>query len=193
MPNSTARTLRSGDALIVVDMQNDFLPGGALPVPNGNEVIPPLNRWIDHFAEARLPILATRDWHPPGHCSFTAQGGPWPSHCVADTHGAAFAADLPLPAGCLIVSKATRPEDEAYSGFSGTDLDLRLRQMNIRRLFVGGLATDYCVLQTVLDARRLGYEVELLAKAIRAVEVKPGDGERAIASMIAAGARLRED
>ena len=180
--------LKPGDALVIVDVQNDFLPGGALPVPQGDEVVPVLNEYIHRFRQAGLPIVATRDWHPPDHCSFQAQGGPWPAHCVQGTPGADFAPGLELPDEALVVSKATESDQEAYSGFQGTDLDARLREMGVRRLFVGGLATDYCVKQTVLDALRLGYQVYLLTDAIRAVDVHPGDGEAAINEMRRAGA-----
>jgi nicotinamidase/pyrazinamidase len=179
---------RVGDALILVDIQNDFLPGGALAVPAGDAVIAPLNAWIARFASAGLPVFATRDWHPIDHCSFAARGGPWPPHCIAGTPGAAFAPALALPANATIVSKATTAEADAYSGFAGTDLHVWLQAAGVRRFFVGGLATDYCVLNTVRDALALGYHVMLLQDAIRAVDVKPGDGERAIAAMVAAGA-----
>src|SRR5574338_710718 len=178
----------TGDALIIVDVQNDFLPGGNHPVPAGDEVIPSLNRYIAAFLFHELPIFATRDWHPPDHCSFHQQGGPWPPHCMAGSSGAALAATLELPGETLIVSKATMPDKDAYSGFGGTDLAERLRRTEVTRVFVGGLATDYCVLNTVLDAVEQGFAVVLLKDAVRAVDVHPGDGAAAIARMVAAGA-----
>jgi len=180
--------LRPGDALLVVDVQNDFLPGGALPVPHGDGVIPILNAYIRRFEAAGLPIVATRDWHPPDHCSFRQRGGPWPPHCIAGTPGADFAPGLELPTTATVVSKATEPDREAYSGFQGTNLERMLRNQGVRRLFIGGLATDYCVLQTVLDALNRGFEVYLLRDAVRAVDATPGDGARALARMEAAGA-----
>ena len=137
------------------------------------------------------PVFATRDWHPRDHCSFVAQGGTWPPHCVAGSPGAEFAPGLDLPAGASVIAKATQRDADAYSGFAGTDLDARLRALGVRRLFVGGLATDYCVVNTVQDALRLGYGVVLLLDCIRAVDVAAGDGERAIAAMLAAGAVAR--
>lgn len=185
---SIAPRPQAGDALIIVDVQNDFLPGGSLAVPCGDQVVAPLNRYAALFAKLGLPVVATRDWHPLYHCSFRSQGGPWPPHCVADTTGAQFAPTLALPSGASIVSKATTPERDAYSGFQGTELDTMLRRRKVRRVFVGGLATDYCVLNTVKDARRLGYEVVLLRDAIRAVDVNPGDGDRAQDEMQRLGA-----
>lgn len=185
--------LRPGDALLIVDLQNDFLPGGSLAVADGDRVVAPIQGWIARFAAAGAPIFATRDWHPEDHCSFRAAGGPWPPHCVAGTNGAAFAPGLALPAGAVVVSKATRRDADAYSGFAGTDLDRRLREAGASRLFVGGLATDYCVLNTVLDALRLGYAVVVLTACVRAVEVAAGDGEHALAAMRAAGAVALED
>ena len=182
-------SLTPQDALLIVDVQNDFLPGGALAVPAGDAVIAPLNRWIAHFRAAGRPIIASRDWHPADHCSFVSQGGPWPPHCIAGSPGASFAEALALPEDAWVISKATTQDQEAYSAFAGTDLDARLRARDIRRLFVGGLATDYCVKNTVLDALRLGYSVALLTDAIRAVEVNPGDGANALAEMVAAGAK----
>lgn len=180
--------LKSGDALVLVDVQCDFLPGGSLAVPEGDGVVPLLNAWIDRFVAVALPIIASRDWHPPDHCSFDKQGGPWPPHCVIDTPGAAFAPGLRLPVDMIIVSKGTRPDDLGYSAFEETGLHRQLQQLGVRRVFVGGLATDYCVLNTVLDAIRLGYEVVLLIDCIRPVDCQLGDGERAISRMWAAGA-----
>ncbi len=177
-----------GDALLVVDVQNDFLPGGSLAVPHGDQVVPPLNHCLALFAAHRLPIYASRDWHPRNHCSFRAQGGPWPPHCMANTEGALFAPHLRLPRDTIVISKADTPDKDAYSAFGGTDLDQRLKASGIRRLFVGGLATDYCVLNSVRDALALGYHVVLLADAVRAVDVASGDGERALAEMRQLGA-----
>ena len=181
-------TLRPGDALIVVDVQNDFLPGGSLPVPGGDEIVPLLNDYIAAFERAGLPVFATRDWHPAEHCSFRGRGGPWPVHCVAGSAGAAFAPGLHLPPSAVVVSKGTAPERDAYSGFEGTDLDARLGTAGARRVFVGGLATDYCVLDTVKEAVARGYATVLLADAVRAVDVKPGDGRRAKVEMVRRGA-----
>jgi nicotinamidase/pyrazinamidase len=177
-----------GDALIVVDVQNDFLPGGALAVPDGDAVVPVLNRYIDLFETRGLPVFATRDWHPADHCSFAAQGGPWPPHCVQGTPGAEFAPGLRLPDATREVAKAIGTDKDSYSGFEGTDLAADLRAAGCRRLSIGGLATDYCVLNTVLDALREGFDVRLLVDAIRAVEVHPGDGEAALARMVETGA-----
>ena len=177
-----------GDALIVVDVQRDFLPGGNLGVPHGDEVVPVLNRYLAAFHARALPVYATRDWHPSNHCSFQARGGPWPPHCIAETPGAAFAAKLQLPPQTVVISKAQGADQDAYSGFEGTDLDAQLKRAGVRRVFVGGLATDYCVLNTVRDARRLGYGVYLLADGVRAVNVKPDDGPRAEDEMRRLGA-----
>lgn len=188
--NETA--LQSDDALLVVDVQRDFLPGGALAVPDGDAVVAPLSVWIRRFVAAGRPVFATRDWHPADHCSFAPQGGPWPPHCIAASPGAELAPGLELPvAAASLVSKATQRAADAYSGFEGTDLDARLRASGVRRLFVGGLATDYCVLNTVQDALRLGYRVVLLVDCIRAVDVQAGDGARAMVAMLAAGAVAR--
>jgi nicotinamidase/pyrazinamidase len=182
--------LQTGDALIIVDVQNDFLPGGSLAVPYGDEVVPVLSRYIHAFKEKGLPIFATRDWHPSNHCSFKAQGGPWPPHCIRSTKGAEFAAGLQLPEDAVIISKAMSQEPDAYSGFDGTELHDRLQALGIKRLLTGGLATDYCVLSTVRDALSLGYGVYLLEDAIRAVNVHPDDGKKAEEKMIGLGAKI---
>ena len=187
---SEQQPCQPGDALIVVDVQNDFLPGGALAVPGGGAVIGPLNGYIRQFSRLRLPVFATRDWHPREHCSFREHGGRWPVHCVAGTHGAKFPPELQLPPDAHVISKATQPESDAYSGFQGTELAQQLRDLGCTRLFVGGLATEYCVRATVLDARAAGLEVIVLADAIRAIDAEPGEGEHALAEMQASGAQV---
>ena len=184
----TIRT-HEDDTLIVVDVQRDFLPGGSLAVDDGNAVVPVLNRYIALARRTGMRIVASRDWHPPYHCSFKPSGGPWPAHCVAGTEGAAFAPALELPADVIIISKAIRSDADAYSAFEDTQLAEKLRAIGTKRVLVGGLATDYCVLNTVLDALRAGFQVLLLIDAIRAVNVHPGDGDRAEREMMAAGAR----
>lgn len=181
--------LRAGDALLVVDVQQDFVTG-SLAVPRGEEVIAPLNAYIAAFEAQRLPIFMSRDWHPANHCSFKEFGGPWPPHCVQDTPGADWANGLKVVADSHIISKATEPAVDAYSAFSGTALLTLLRQAGVTRLFVGGLATDYCVLQSVLSARANGFDVVVLADAIRGVNVHPGDETHAIREMLAHGAVL---
>lgn len=180
----------TGDALVVVDMQQDFLPGGALGVAGGDTIIPLINRWVERFEAAGLPVIYSRDWHPPDHCSFVPEGGIWPVHCVADSPGAAFSPSLTLPRAPLIVSKATHKDEEAYSAFQGTGLADLLRGRGVNRCFLAGLATDYCVRATVEDALAAGFEAVVLTDGIRAVELEEGDGERALAAMQAAGARL---
>jgi nicotinamidase/pyrazinamidase len=176
------------DALLVVDIQRDFLPGGALGVRGGDEVVPILNRYIALARRHGIPVVATRDWHPANHCSFHARGGPWPVHCVANTPGAAFSPDLHLPKDAIIISKATHADQEAYSTFSGTGLAQRLREAGVRRVLIGGLATDYCVRYSTRDALAEGFQVVVLDDAVRAVDVQPGDGDRAKQEMMAAGA-----
>lgn len=176
------------DALVIVDVQNDFLPGGALAVDQGNAILPVLNACIDLFRRKGLSIYASRDWHPASHCSFLAQGGTWPPHCIAGTSGAAFPAGLELPDTAIVVSKAVSENQDAYSAFQGTHLADDLRRDRKKRLFIGGLATDYCVLHTVLDALKEGFRVVLLSDAIKAVNVRPGEGDAAIATMLRSGA-----
>jgi nicotinamidase/pyrazinamidase len=178
----------SGDALVIVDLQTDFLPGGALAVPHGDEVIPALNHYIALFEQRGLPIFATRDWHPANHCSFQGQGGPWPQHCVMFSQGAEFSPRLKLPASAIVISKPSVADRETYSAFEGTDFAERLREMKCKRLFIGGLATDYCVLNTVLGALESGFEVFLLCDAIAAVNARPDNGRKAEEEMFRRGA-----
>ena len=182
--------LRAGDALLVVDVQRDFLPGGSLAVPGGDEVVAPLNAYLAAFEARKLPMFMIRDWHPADHCSFKSAGGPWPAHCVRDTAGAQWAAGLNVVPDARIISKATDAAVEAYSGFSGTSLLALLRQLDVHRLFVGGLATDYCVHDSVLDARSRGFDVVVLTDAIRGINAQPGDETRALREMLANGATL---
>jgi nicotinamidase/pyrazinamidase len=181
-------TLGHGDALLVVDMQYDFLPGGSLGVPRGDEVLAPVNRLLALYGERGLPVYASRDWHPADHVSFTARGGPWPPHCVAGTPGAAFPEALSMPPQAVVISKAVTADTDAYSAFNGTGLAEQLKDRGVRRVAVCGLATDYCVLNTALDAIEAGFQTLVLPDAMRAVEVAPGDGARAIGRMVAAGA-----
>ena len=175
-------------ALVVVDVQKDFCPGGALAVSEGDKVVPVLNKYIEKFREAAAPIIFTRDWHPPDHSSFKSQGGPWPPHCIQGSEGAKFHPDLFVPSEAEVVSKADK-KDEAYSFFQGTKLAEELRRRGIKRLLVGGLATDYCVKETVLDGLKYGFEVYHLDDASKGVDVKSGDSERALQDMVAEGAK----
>ncbi len=181
-------SLTSSDALLITDIQNDFLPGGALPVPEGEEIIPVLNEYARVFANAKAFVFASRDWHPANHCSFKQQGGPWPPHCVQDTKGADFSSKLKLPKNAVVVFKATDPMRESYSVFDGSTFAKELKERKIQRLFVGGLATDYCVLNTVLDARKLGYQTVVLMDATRGINTAPGDVDKAVESMVKCGA-----
>jgi nicotinamidase/pyrazinamidase len=183
------------DALVVVDVQQDFCPGGALGVAGGDEVVPVLNRYIERFRAAGATVLATRDWHPARTRHFKEHGGVWPPHCVQGTAGAEFHPALALPADAVVVSKGMDPDEDAYSGFQAEDaagmpFAAVLGERGIQRVYVGGLATDYCVRATALDAAREGFEVVVLGDAVRAVDLQPGDGERALAEMQAAGARI---
>ncbi len=192
MDGGKEKSLEPGrtDALLIVDVQNDFLPGGSLAVPHGEEVIPPLNTYIQEFHRRHLPIVATRDWHPEKHCSFQSQGGAWPPHCVQETEGARISPELQLPKDAILIAKGAQKDKDAYSGFQDTELESFLRRWGIGRLFIGGLATDYCVLKTVLDALERRFRVCLLSDAIRAVDVRPGDGKRALDEMRKAGAHI---
>lgn len=178
-----------GDALIIVDVQVDFCPGGALPVPEGDKIIPVINEYIRKFYSAGALIVATRDWHPPNHVSFKTQGGLWPPHCIRGTRGAEFHPDLRLPEGAIVVSKATDPMKEAYSGFEGTNLNEELRRAGVKRVFVAGLATEYCVKNTILDALRYGFETFLLEDATKGIDLTPGDVDKAIKEVLERGAK----
>ncbi|GIV09329.1 MAG: nicotinamidase [Fimbriimonadales bacterium] len=182
-------------ALLIVDVQNDFCPGGALAVSEGDQVIPPLNRAADAVAQQGGLVLASRDCHPRETKHFAEFGGKWPVHCVQGTHGAEFHSNLKLPEGTVIISKGVGAEDDGYSAFEGRTADGRtlhavLQAHGVQRLLVGGLATDYCVRASVLDALQHGYEVIVLADAIRGVNLQPDDSERALQEMQRAGARL---
>lgn len=178
--------------LLLVHLQNDFCPGGALAVAGGDQIIPVANACIQFFAREGFSIVATRDWHPENHCSFQAQGGPWPPHCVQGSRGSQFHPDLKMPPGTLIVSGATNARKEAYSGFDGTSLEDRLEDIEAQTLFVLGLATDYCVKQTVLDACQRGFRVVVLEDGVRGIDVQLGDSQKALQEMQAAGAMIAQ-
>ncbi len=180
-------------ALVIVDFQNDFCPGGALPVPEGDRIADILNGYIERFTEEGLPIFASRDWHPPQTSHFKEYGGIWPPHCVMGTRGAEFHPALRLPADAIILTKGDSPDEDAYSVFhahtdDGKGFKEVLEEMNIEHLYVGGLATDYCVRATVLDALREGLRATLLLDAIKGVDVEEGDSVRAIEEMRQNGA-----
>jgi nicotinamidase/pyrazinamidase len=177
-------------ALIVVDVQNDFCPGGSLAVAGGDEVMGPLNKLMNEFLGRGEPVFKTRDWHPAETKHFAAYGGTWPIHCVQGTHGAEFHANLYDDRRITIISKGTDESADGYSGFDGTNLTRLLREKGVEEVWVGGLATDYCVKHTVLDALREGFEVKALADAMRPVNLNPNDGEQAIEEMRSAGAEI---
>ena len=183
-------------ALLVVDVQNDFCPGGSLPVAEGDRVVPVLNRYIEAFRAAGRPIVATRDWHPARTIHFEEFGGTWPVHCVQGSPGAEFHPGLRLPPEAVVVSTGTGADEDGYSAFDGRDdagrpLARVLADGGIRRLYVGGLATDYCVKHSVLDAIEAGFEVVVIEDAVRGVDVQPGDSARAVDELRAAGATVR--
>lgn len=182
-------------ALLIVDVQNDFCPGGALAVPDGDRVVGPLRELAARFAANGLPVIASRDWHPPQTGHFQEFGGQWPVHCVQDSWGAAFHPELALPESAIIISKGTDSQADGYSAFAGQDnrgqsLQNLLAGLGVQQLLLGGLATDYCVQATVLDALNLGFAVTILEDGIAGVEVQAGDSARALKAMLKAGARL---
>lgn len=179
------------DALLVVDVQPDFCPSGALPIADGDHVVPVINEWIDAALAAGIPIYASRDWHPAHHLSFQEQGGPWPAHCVQDTPGAAMHPDLHLPPSTFVITKGCRLDVDQYSAFDQTGAARHMLDRKVRRVWVAGLALDVCVRATVLDARQLGLEVNVILAGCRAVT--PQGGDKARADMAAAGAVLVRD
>jgi nicotinamidase/pyrazinamidase len=182
-------------ALLIVDVQNDFCPGGALAVPEGDKIIPNLNKYIKIFSQKKLPVFASHDWHPKKTRHFKKFGGIWPVHCVQNTKGARFHPRLKLPKETIIISKGQDPQKDAYSAFqaqdaNGMDFLALLKYLGIQALYVGGLATDYCVKSSALDATRSGFKVRLLTDAIKGVDLKPGDSEEAIKEMVKNGVKL---
>ncbi len=180
-------------ALIIVDVQNDFCPGGSLAVAHGDDVVAPLNQLISEFLDRGEPVVKTRDWHPAETKHFQAYGGTWPVHCVQETHGAEFHPALADDPRITIISKGMNESADGYSGFDGTNLAQLLKEKAVKEVWVGGLATDYCVKHTVLDALREGFEVKALADAMRAVNVNPDDGAQAVEEMRTAGAEIVGD
>ena len=180
-------------ALIVVDVQNDFCPGGSLAVAHGDEVIAPLNNLIKAFLDRGEPVYKTRDWHPPQTKHFAGYGGLWPFHCIQNTSGAEFHPDLLDDPRITVISKGIDDTADGYSGFDGTNLDELLRADGVSEIWVGGLATDYCVKATVIDGVRRGFKVKALAEAMRAVNVNPEDGANAVEQMKAVGAEIVGD
>ena len=177
--------LRKGDALLIVDVQNDFCPGGALPIAEGDAVVPILNTMIAAARAAGVPVYASRDWHPADHLSFAPEGGPWPPHCVQDTDGAAFHSDLELPERAIVVTKGTRFDKDQYSAFDETGLAAELVRHGIKRVWIGGLALDVCVRATALDAHEAGFEVGLIEAATR--PVTPEGGAESVKELEQAG------
>ncbi len=177
-------------ALIVVDVQNDFCPGGSLAVAHGDEVVAPLNQLIKEFLDRGEPVYKTRDWHPPQTNHFAAYGGVWPFHCVQNTQGAEFHPDLVDDPRITVISKGFDDTADGYSGFDGTNLGELLREEGVAEIWVGGLATDYCVKETVIDGVRKGFKVKALADMMRPVNVNPGDGAKAVADMRDVGAEI---
>lgn len=181
-------------ALLIVDVQNDFCPRGSLPVPNGDKIIPNLNKYIEIFSQKKLPIFASRDWHPKKTKHFKKFGGVWPVHCVENSKGAAFHPKLKLPKQTIILSKGMDPEKDSYSAFQAQDANgmeslTLLKYLGIQELYIAGLATDYCVKSSAIDALKNGLKVKLLVDAIKGVNLKPNDSREAIEEMVKNGAK----
>ena len=192
---STAPSFQVGDGLLLVDPQNDFCPGGSLAVASGDAVMPVLNAWATAAQSAGMPIFVSRDWHPARTTHFKDYGGVWPAHCVMDTRGAEFHPDLRLTSDAVVVSKGMGETEDAYSAFAARDdsnilLSALLKARNVNHLYIAGLATDYCVKNSVLDALNLRLGVTLVPEGMRAVNLQPTDGEQALAEMRARGAQL---
>lgn len=180
-------------ALLIVDLQNDFCPGGNLAVPEGDKIIPNLNKYIKFFSQNKLPIFASRDWHPKKTKHFKKFGGVWPKHCIENTPGARFHSRLRLPKETIILSKGMDPEKDSYSAFQaqdsyGMDFLTLLKYLAVRELYVGGLATDYCVKFSAIEALKNGFQVKLLIDAVKGVNLKAKDSQEAIEEMIDNGA-----
>lgn len=189
------RRFRGGEpflrpALLVIDVQNDFCPGGSLAIEQGDKVVGPLNRIIDAFSSKGLPVLFTRDWHPQNHVSFLTRGGRWPPHCMQGTQGARLHPRLKVPRASIVVDKGDNSEKEAYSGFQGTGLETILRALDVDEVFLGGIATEYCVKETAFDALRRGFRTSVMEDCVRAVEARKGDGRRALEQVEKHGATL---
>lgn len=193
--------LPPGSALVVVDLQNDFCPGGALAVPDGDAIVPLVQKLADEFASRSYPLAFTRDAHPPNHISFAARGGPWPPHCIPGTRGYALHPDLKVPSPAVTVLKGYDPDHDAYSGFDGVlatpqgtpgtvTLHEWLQAYGVTTVYVAGLATDYCVHATARDALRLGYSTVVVTNAVRGVNLNPEDSANALADLVRQGAQL---
>jgi nicotinamidase/pyrazinamidase len=183
-------SLKEGDGLLLVDVQNDFCPGGNLPIKGGDKIVPVLNKWIEAAQTKGIPIYASRDWHPVNHMSFEGHGGKWPPHCIQDSEGAMFHPGLKLPDNVVKITKGVRFDQDQNSAFDQTGFAEQLKRDGVRHLWIGGLALDVCVLTTVLDARRLGFEVHVILEATRSVTIE--GGEKAIKEMHDAGAKMEE-
>jgi nicotinamidase/pyrazinamidase len=195
---STPPSLQVGDALLLVDPQNDFCPGGSLPVADGDAVMPVLNTWAAAAERAGVPIFVSRDWHPIHTTHFKDYGGVWPPHCVIGTHGAEFHPDFRLPPAAVVVSKGMGEAEDAYSAFQARDsggvaLATLLHQRGVRHLYVMGLATDYCVKASALDGLTAAFQVTVVRDGVRAVNLRPQDGDQALEDMRAAGAAITEE
>lgn len=189
--------LQPGDALLIVDLQNDFLPGGSLAVADGDKIIPVINQWIEAAQKIGIPIIASRDWHPSNHISFKAQGGPWPPHCIQNTKGAEFHPSVKFPKETIIVDKAFTADKDAYSAMEGvtdaegTSLPTLLKKLNVKRIWIMGLAFDYCVHFSTLDARKLGYLAIVVLPGCRAIAKETE--QKSFQEMAEAGVTLELD